>query len=477
MTTTSWHTTRTLLLACLALDTLVVHHAMLGGESGDVGGTPVATVTLHLCPPRAPDALLPHSPFGINTALRPDMPDLERRLAAMQQAGIKWGRQDFTWRRIEQQPGQYSWEPYDALVDQCRRFGISLCVNLAYAPPFHDPRTEEGAQAYARFAREAAKRYAGKVTHWQIWNEPNGGFWNGTADQYARLLTVAGQAIHQANPEAKVLAINSAFCDVRFAETVLKQVPPDCYDIVCFHPYRPPNAPEDKFDWWMLDQYVKSWNKDRLGPDYPLVHMTYLEQAQAMKEVLKGLGVDKPLWVTEICFNSHIHPYGVNELRQADLLVRFYVLSVASQLVEKVFWWTLLDGGTRQFDQADMVGIMRADFQPKYAYHAFGVMTRLLENTRWVRNDVFGPDVFVSVFHDPDRQHDILVAWANKPFAYVRVTNTQKGLNIYDIFGTCRRVPYDPVRTSHLPVPLGESPIFIVGVPGTRATLRPDPGW
>lgn len=446
-------------------------------DHAQVQDEPLASITLRLSGPRAPEALLPNSPFGVNTALRPGTPDLERRLAAMQHVGIKWGRQDFTWRRIEQQPGQYSWQPYDALVDQFRRFGILLCGNLAYGPPFHDPRTEEGAQAYARFARQAAARYAGKVDHWQIWNEPNGGFWNGTADQYARLLAAAGRAIHEANPNAKVLAVNSAFCDIRFAETVLQQVPSDCYDIVCFHPYRPPNAPEDKFDWWMLDQYVKSWNKDRLGPDYPLVHMTYLEQARAMKDTLTKLGVDKPLWVTEICFNSHIHPYGVNELRQADLLVRFYVLSIASQLVEKVFWWTLLDGGTRQFDQADMVGIMRADFEPKYAYHAFGVMTRLLENTRWVRNDVFGPDVFVCVFHNPDRQQDILVAWANKPFAYVRVTNTEKGLTIYDIFGTCRHVPYDRVRTSHLPVPLGESPIFMVGVPGTRATLRPDPGW
>ena len=40
----------------------------------------------------------------------------------------------------------------------------------------------------------------------------------------------------------------------------------------------------------------------------------------------------------------------------ADLLVRFYVQAVASKKVDKVFWWTLRDGGDRQFDQADMVG-------------------------------------------------------------------------------------------------------------------------
>jgi hypothetical protein len=271
--------------------------------------------------------------------------------------------------------------------------------------------------------------------------------------------------------------LNSAFCDVRFAEAVLEQVPSDCFDIACFHPYRPPNAPEDKFDWWMLDQYVKSWNKQSLTPDYPLVRMTLLEQAQELNQVLRKFGPAKPLWITEMCWNTHIHPYGVSELRQADLLVRLYVLSISSGQIDKIFWWTLKDGGTRQFDQADMVGLMRADLTPKYAYHAYGFMTRMLEEKRWLRNDAFGPDVFVCAFGDDTTGEDTLVAWANKPFAYVRVSNTERGLDCYDIFGTRRHVPYDKVRTGSLPVPLGESPVFIVGARGTKARLRPDPGW
>jgi len=315
------------------------------------------------------------------------------------------------------------------------------------------------------------------VDHWQIWNEPNGGFWKGSADEYARLLAASGQAIHEANPKAQVLGLNSAFCDVRFAGAILKQVPNDCFDIACFHPYRPPNAPEDKFDWWMLDQYVKSWNKQSLTPDYPLVRMTHLEQADELSRVLDTFGAPKPLWVTEMCWNSHLHPYGVSELRQADLLVRLYVLGMASRKIEKVFWWTLADTGTRQFDQADMVGLMRADLSPKYSYHAYAFMTRMLEGKKWVRNDAFGPDVSACVFTDPAKGEDTLVAWAPKPVAYVRVSNTERGLDCYDLFGTQRHVPYDRVRTGSLPVPLGESPIYVVGSKGIKATVRPDPGW
>jgi len=443
-----------------------------------IAQSPTAENTFHIDLPPHPsaEALQPDSPFGINTALRPDAPDLDARLDAMQQAGIKWGRQDFTWRRIEREQGRYDWEPYDRLVEQCRAHGLLLFGNLAYAPPFHDPRTTDGVAAYCALAREAARRYAGKVDHWQIWNEPNGGFWNGTPEQYARLLAASGQAIHSANPRARVLGLNMAFCDVLWAERILGQVPYDCFDIACFHPYRPPSAPEEKFDWWELDQYVKSWHRHDLTPDYPLVRMSYLEQADALESVMRRFGAPKPLWITEICWNSHIHPYGTSELRQADLAVRFHALSIASGKIDKVFWWTLADTGTRQFDQGDMVGLMRRDLSPKYAYYAFAWMTRLLDGMRHVRNDAFGPEVYALVFTDDAKGEDLLLAWSPKPYAYIRVNN-EKGLTQYDIFGTRRFVPYDKVRTSNLSIPLGESPLYIVGPKGLRAQIRPDPGW
>jgi len=422
------------------------------------------------------DSLRPDSPFGINMALNPDTPDLESRLKAMREAGIKWGRQDFTWRRIERAKGEYDFAPYERLVEQCRRHGILLFGNLAYGPPFHDPRTSEGVEAYCAFARAAAKRFAGRVDHWQIWNEPNGGFWKGTPEQYARLLAASGKAIHEANPNAKVLGLNMAFCDLLWAEKILKLVPYDSFDIACFHPYRPPSAPEDRFDWWELDQYVKSWHRHDLTPDYPLVRMSLLEQTEELVKVMERFGKAKPLWITEMCWNAHIHPYGTSELRQADLLVRFHVLTIASRRIEKAFWWTLRDTGTRQFDQADMVGLMRADLTPKYAYYAYAIMTRMLEGKKWAENQVLGPDVYAVAFTDEAKNEDTIVAWSPKPYAYVRINN-DKGLTFYDIFGTRRFVPVDPVRTKSLPVPLGESPIYIVGPRGLKVKVRPDPGW
>jgi hypothetical protein len=441
---------------------------------------PVSTASnnfsITLSPPIAPEALVADSPFGINNALNPDTSDLDARLAAMQQAGIKWGRQDFTWRRIEKNQGEYDWSGYDALVGKCRARGLLIFGNLTYNPSFYDMRSDEGVQAYAAFARAAVKRYAGKVDHWQIWNEPNLGFLKGDVDAYAKMLSTAGQAIHDANPKAKVLAMNMAFCDVLWASNVMQRVPYDAYDIVCFHPYRNPNSPEDKFDWWVTDQYIKRFHPG-FTTNYALAHESFLAQTDELISAMKKFGAPKPLWVTEICFNTHIHPYGVPELRSADLLVRFYVQAIASRKIEKVFWWTLKDGGEQQFDAAEMVGLMRADFTPKYSYSAYGVMTRMLEGKRWVRNDAFGPDVFACVFTDDARGEDTIVAWVNKPFAYSRINNTERGLTQYDVFGTKRVVTFNKQRTGANPFPFGESPIYIVGPKGLKVNVRPDPGW
>ena len=431
---------------------------------------------VELPPHRHAAELLPRSPFGINMALDPGDPDIEARLAAMEEIGIKWGRQDFSWKRIEKTQGAYDFDPYHRLVEDCRRRGILLFGNLAYAPEFHDPRTLEGVEAYVRFARTAAIAFAGKVDDWQIWNEPNGGFWKGTPEEYARLLAAAGKAIHEVHPRARVLGLNMAFCDVIWAERILKLVPYDSFDIACFHPYRPPCSPEEKFDWWELDHYVKRWHAKDLGPDYPLVRMSFLEQTVELVKVMERFGKPKPIWITEICWNTHIHPYGTSELRQADLAVRFHALALASGRIEKVFWWTLKDIGDRQFDQADMVGLARADLKPKYAYYAYAVMARMLEGKRLRRVDAAGPDVHAVVFGEEGSEEETVLAWATKPYAYVRVEN-EKGLAITDVYGTRRQVPMHPVRTRRLSIPLGESPVYITGPKGLKATVRPDPGW
>lgn len=428
-----------------------------------------------LPPHRFATDLRPDSPFGINMATGPGRSNVEARLKAMQQAGIKWGRQTFGWRNIEREKGRYDLEPYESYVDSCTKHGITLFGDLTGRSGIHDPRTPEGVQAYCDLARAAVTRFRGRIDHWQIWNEPNGGFWDGTPEEYARLLAAAGKTIHGANPNAKVLAFNMAFCDVRWAERILKQIPYDCFDVVCFHPYRPPSTPEEPFDWWVFDQYVDNWYRGELSDNYYLIYKNFLEQTEELVRVVEQFGKLKPFWITEVNWNTPVCPFGTHELRQSDLLVRFYILALASRRIYKVFPWTLSDVGNQQFYMGHMVGLMRHDLTPKYAYFAHAWMARMIEGKRWVRNDVLGPDVYSVVFNDPTSGEDIVVAWATRTYAYLRINN-EKGLTFYDVYGTRRFVALDPKRTASVTTPLSESPIYIVGPAGLKTEEVPNPG-
>ncbi len=468
------------LCTILATQTAVEQKAERSGN--DPASSPSASARsvfhVQLPPPAYPNELLPESPFGINTAFGPDTPDLVRRLKLFQQAGIKWGRQVFRWRNIEQENGVYDFSAYDRLVELCHQHGVSLVGELSGPPGFHNYRTPEGVAAYARFAGACAKHFRDRVNDWQILNEPNNaGQFKDNPEQYAALLAAAGKAIHEANPDARVLAMNTAFIDVLWIEKVLALVPYDCFDVVCVHPYRSMSAPEEKLDWWQKDQYVGAYYRGVLDGSWPMIRQSFLEQIGELDKLMSRFGQLKPVWVTEICWNTNIHPYGTPEIRQADMLVRFYVLAIASRRVDKVFWWTFRDTGNRQYDMADMVGIVRNNYEPKYAFYAYSFMTRMLEGKKWVRNEQLGPDIYLVVLEDPKLDREIMVAWATRPYAYIRVRNTQAGLTLYDVYGTMRFVEFDSVRTASVPVPLGESPIYIVGPKKLQASVRPDPGW
>lgn len=54
-------------------------------------------------------------------------------------------------------------------------------------------RTETARTAYANYAAAAVRRYAGKGHMFEIWNEPNGKFWNPTPNvlEYAAMANQA----------------------------------------------------------------------------------------------------------------------------------------------------------------------------------------------------------------------------------------------------------------------------------------------
>jgi len=151
--------------------------------------------------------------------------------------GVRWTRVPFIWDYV-QPSGPTSYNPFvlsnhgsDAVIDSeiaRGRTPVGLLLGTpawarqnkawgeASVPLNIDKDWNDPQNYWAAYCYKMAKHYAGKIDQWIIWNEvsiPTGKNgqagqwtqWRGTPPQYARLLEVAYQAIHAANPTAKVV--------------------------------------------------------------------------------------------------------------------------------------------------------------------------------------------------------------------------------------------------------------------------------
>ena len=166
---------------------------------------------------------------GANTFLHrePDGAKIRRELKVLRAAGVGLVRQEFNWAEFEpldpdEHPdiGQDAWVKYDQIVAAAGDAGVEILARLDRAPswatPGFDPRANPWMQAppadnadFAAFAGQLAARYRGKISYYQVWNEPNlFGEWGGNPPnpaEYLAMLRAVGKAIRAADPEARIV--------------------------------------------------------------------------------------------------------------------------------------------------------------------------------------------------------------------------------------------------------------------------------
>ncbi|MCC6613338.1 MAG: O-antigen ligase family protein [Anaerolineae bacterium] len=173
------------------------------------------------------DADLPYwmPRLGVNADLTLyEANELDDQLHMMRAAGINWVRQFFRWDGVEQQPGDFDWARYDALVEAVAEVdGLSLVAVLNSTPEWAWQETVDTTEplpanavhfppdpaAFAAFASAFAERYGDRIDVYQIWDEPNlteaWGMGEPRAAEYAALLQAAYDAIHSADADAQVI--------------------------------------------------------------------------------------------------------------------------------------------------------------------------------------------------------------------------------------------------------------------------------
>ena len=197
------------------------------------------------------------SPWGIQAGDN-ERADLFERAADI---GVKWTRLTASWPGMERERGRYDFERLDRAVDNARAQGITPFVSIAggnglYSPPIPHPdpnwrliygvkpgppvNSDEAMQAWLAFVEATVRHASPRVTHWEVWNEPNHyGYWGGPPDAaaYGRLVRLTAGRIKRVDPKAIVIAGSLAGLDAKFVAGFLAEDTARAVDVVSFHNY------------------------------------------------------------------------------------------------------------------------------------------------------------------------------------------------------------------------------------------------
>lgn len=358
--------------------------------------------------PEKGDAFL----FGVcSHTERHALPLREREILAAARTGARVLRASAYWPQIEPKAGEWRWELQDELVEAAGKVGLELQPILGFCPTHAaTPEARKSMEAaYARhkgdawkhtlfsvptdaawraYVRAMASRYRGKIRLYEVWNEPDLGFWRGTTDDYIRLLRSAAAEIRAADPGAKVMTGGFATA----LEHAGRAANPDLQERVLAEA-------TDAFD-------VHAFHQHGLFPEFRDAVSGELRRLRA------GMPNRRPLCFNETAVSSAF----IGEAKQAETLTKKLVYAMAIGAVGYT-WYDLRDDGTDPANMEHNYGLLKEDFTPKAAFVAFRECVRRLRGhcrMGRLRPDGAGreSDLFAPVFQSPDSR--VAVVWNNE---------------------------------------------------------------
>ncbi len=245
-------------------------------------------------------------------------------------AGVRWDQ-------IETAKGTYNWTALDAAVDNAQAAGATdilyvLGSTPAWAardpalPGLYGPGTTSlpaDPEDYLDFLRAVLERYEGRINAYQIWNEANTrSFYEGDWTALARLTRRAHDTIKVLDPAAQVVAASSTVIPGRLFQT----------ESFFFRYARALHNAGDPMDAMAVHLYPVDTSK---GPNARAASI------RAAQRVLNKVGIDRPLWDTEVNYGDRragLPQVVPDQATGATYLARTY-LDAATMGIARTYWY------------------------------------------------------------------------------------------------------------------------------------------
>lgn len=382
------------------------------------------------------------SPWGIASGAEWSG-DFPRFNPMLKDAGVRWLRFFPEWASIQPRKGEWNWAGADALVGNSKENGIRVAGVFCYFAPWAsaDGGTRKcpvrDMQFWRDYVGETVKRYRDRVRYWEVWNEFNGSFAvNGTPAIYAEMVKEAALAAKKVDPGVRI-GMSCANFDVGFFDAAIKAGAGGFFDFLAVHPYE------------NLGAVMES------GGEFG-----YLSMARTLRTMLaqNGQRADLPLQITETGYQAPIHPDPAKDERQAEAIVKAYVLSLA-QGFQRVFWF---EARGPAYGRGTDHGIIRKDWSPRPAHAALKTMSGLLgaepRYAGWLKTGTSG---FGFVFQGGPKP--ALVAWS--PAESRNALKFDAPVSVWDLAG--RETPLAAGQE----FALSRVPVFVTGLPASQVAL------
>lgn len=164
--------------------------------------------------------------------------------------GIKTIRLQAGWAKTEKVPGTYDFGWLDHIIDDARSRGLNILLETDYGNPNYPggggfdlgagfPESEEALAAWDRWIEAMARRYAGKVRDWAMWNEPD--CFGKTVAQIVDFNIRTMKIIRRIIPDARIAGLSLAGSSDAFDEYLAllqEKNELDSFDWIIYHGYQ-----------------------------------------------------------------------------------------------------------------------------------------------------------------------------------------------------------------------------------------------
>ncbi len=180
--------------------------------------------------------------------------DPEKAYDKVAETGVKKARIQSGWARTEKVKGQYDFAWLDSIVDNFIMRGIEPWICLCYGNPLYTESaknvygavgcppifSDEEKEAWRNYVKATVKRYIGKVSYYEVWNEPDGQWcWkHGVSGTELGNFTIdTAKAIREEFSDAKIIGGVICLSEIAFINEAFRTGMGEYIDYISFHEY------------------------------------------------------------------------------------------------------------------------------------------------------------------------------------------------------------------------------------------------